>query len=182
MSKNKKVTPKKSLKTDFDKEIMTKISSGVITMKPKWYFVAGSLIGLSSLVGLSIGIVYLTNIMFFLLRKHGPMGQWRLEAMLNSFSWWIPIAAIVGIMASIWLLKKYDFSYKKNFHLVVIGFIASIIIAALLIDNLGLNEVWSKRGPMRRFYQRLEMKNNSLPGNQKWMENSQGKFRNLPDL
>lgn len=181
MSETKKIT-KRQNKADFGNEIMAKISSGEISMRPRWYFIAGSLLGISGLIGLSIGVVYLTNIMFFLLRKHGPMGTWRLEAMLSGFSWWIPAVAIAGIAASIWLLKKYDFSYKKNFLLVVISFIASIIIAALLIDSLGLNEAWSKRGPMRRFYQQLEMKDNNLPRNQKLMENGQRRFKNIRGL
>lgn len=172
MPKNKKIK-NKGKKVGFEKEIMTKISSGEISMKPRWRFIAGSLIGLLSLVGLSTGVIYLTNIIFFLLRKHGYMGQWRLEAMLNSFPWWMLIVAIAGIAISIWLLKKYDFSYKKNFLLVVIVFIASIIISALLMDSFGLNETWSKRGPMRRFYQQLESRD------QNWIENGRGKFRNF---
>ena len=137
-------------------------------MKPRWHFVAGSLIGLFSLAGLGVGAVFLVNIIFFSLRRHGPMGQWRFEAMLNSFPWWIPAAATAGIVVSILLLKKYDFSYKKNFALIVIGFVASIIIGALLIDNLGLNEAWSGRGPMRRFYQQLEKNEGGLPRNNRW--------------
>lgn len=178
MSKNNKIANKEKM-VSFEKEIMTRISSGEISMKPRWHFIAGSFVGFSSLIGLSVGVVYLTNIVFFLLRKHGRMGQWRLEMMLNSFPWWIPIAAIVGIAVSIWLLKKYDFSYKKNFLFIIIGFIISIIIAAWLIDSFGLNEAWSKRGPMRKFYQQLELGNDNLPGNQQRTENGQGKFRSL---
>lgn len=98
--------------------------------------------------------------------------------MVNNFPWWIPVVAIVGIIVSVWLLKKYDFSYKKNFPLIVVGFILSIIIAAIMIDNFGFNEKWSKRGPMRRFYQQLETREEFSPGNLRGKENGQrkGKF------
>ena len=65
------------------------------------------------------------------------------------------------------MLKKYDFSYKKNFHLIIIGIITSIIIAGLFIDYLGLNDVWSHQGIMRRLYQQSE---NSNP-TPRWMKN-----------
>ncbi len=165
---------KKENTAELEKEIMNKISSGEIKMKPRLYFIAGSVIGLFSLVGISFGLIFLFNLIIFLLRRHGPMGQWRIEMMLSSFSWWIPVVAIAGIILSVFLLKKYDFSYKKNFVLIIIAFIASIIVSAFLIDSLGLNEVWSKRGPMRNFYHKLESdvsEYNDLPGNRRWGEN-----------
>jgi hypothetical protein len=141
---------------DFEKTIMAKVKSNEITMKPRWYFVIGSFLMVAGLVGFSIGAIFITNITLFLLRRHGPMGEWRLQLMLNSFPWWVPILAIVGIVSGIWLLKKYDFSYKKNFLLIVTGFVISIFFAAFILDNLGLNDVWSRQGPMRRFYNQIE--------------------------
>ncbi len=155
MSKNKKIRPIKPKKTDFEKEVMTKIKRGEITMKPKWFFVVGSLMMGVGLVGVSTVAIFLVNLTMFLLRKRGP-GLGRLELMLASFPWWVPILAIVSIAVGIWLLKKYDFSYKKNFLLIIVAFIVSIIVAAWLIDSLGLNETWSRRGPMRRFYNRIQ--------------------------
>ena len=135
---------------------MAKVKSNEILIKPRWFFIIGSLLAFVGLVSFSLGTVFLTNLTLFLLRRHGPMGQWRLELMLNSFPWWIPVLAIVGLVLGVWLLKKYDFSYKKNFWLIVGGFIVSIILAALLLDYLGLNDSWSRQGPMRRFYQQIE--------------------------
>ena len=162
MSKNK-IIPVKEKKINFEVEFMSKLNSGRIVMRPKWYFVIGSVLSIVGLVGLSVGSVFLINIILFLSRKHGPMGQWRIETMINIFPWWIPLLAIIGIAVGIWMLKKYDFSYKKNFLLIIIGFIFSIIIAGFVIDNLGLNEIWSRRGMMRRFYQQIETQKNISP-------------------
>ena len=151
MSKTPKITP-----TDIEKSVMAKVESNEITIKPRWYFIFGSLLTITGLAGFSLGAVFLTNLTLFLLRRHGPMGQWRLELMLNSFPWWIPVLAIFGLIIGIWLLNKYDFSYKKNFWLIISGFIVSIVLVAFLVDYLGLNDVWSRQGPMRRFYQQIE--------------------------
>lgn len=155
MSTKKKVTAPVQ-KPDFEKELMAKIRAGEVGIRPRWRWIAGSVIGVASLAGLMIGVVYLTNLVFFLIRRRGPVCQWRLEELVDGFPWWLLVAAIVGMAVTVRWLRKYDFSYKKNFLLIVAGFIAAILIAAWGIDRLGLNENWARRGPMRRFYQQLE--------------------------
>ena len=169
MSKTSKITP-----VDFEETIMAKVKSNEIAMKPRWYFVLGSFLMMMGLVGFSIGAIFLTNLTLFLLRRHGPMGQWRLQVLLNSFPVWVPILAIVGIVFGIMMLKKYDFSYKNNFRLIIAGFIVSIILAALVLDYLGLNDLWSRQGPMNRFYQQIEGQNVTGPRGQ-----GQGRFYEL---
>lgn len=139
-------------KINLQKTIMQQIAAGKITMKPRWYFILGSLLTLVGLVSSVILAVFLTNLTIFLLRRHGPMGQWRLQQILTGFPWWAPVLALLGIISGIWLLKKYDFSYRKNFKLIIIGFLLTIFLSAFIIDNLGLNDLWSRQGPMRRFY------------------------------
>ena len=179
---NKKITSKEHRKVDLEKEVMSKVTSGQIAMKPKWYFILGSVFSVFGIAALSVVSVFLINIMMFLLRKHGPMGQWRIETMLESFPLWIPLLAILGVIIGIWFLKKYDFSYKKNFVVIIVGFILSMIVAAFLIDQLGLNDIWARRGVMRKFYQRIESQENITPNNQDKgnLQNGQGYryFRN----
>lgn len=135
---------------------MAKVKSNQISMKPRWYFVLGSIMMVFGLVGLSIGAIFLTNLSVFLLRRHGPMGQWRLESMINSFPLWVPLMAFVAMVLGVLLLKKYDFSYKKNYWFIISVFILSIFLAALTLDYLGLNDTWARQGPMRRFYQQID--------------------------
>jgi len=141
-------------KTNIKKTVMQKIESDQIKMKPKWLFVLGSLFSLLGLVAFSLTGIFFTNLTIFLIKKQGP-GYGRLQILMTSFSWWIPVVAILGIALGVILLKKYDFSYKKNFGLIVVGFIASIIIAGFIIDKLGVNTVASNKGPIRGFYQQL---------------------------
>lgn len=153
MPKNKNLA-----RPNLEKEIMSRITSGQVKMKPKWYFFFGSIIMFFGLITSTITATYLLNLIFFLLRRHGPMGQWRLNLILTSLPWWIPVLAILAVIIGVWLLKKYDFSYQKNLRLIIVIFIISIFLSAQLIDHLGINESWSRRGPMRRFYQNLELK------------------------
>ncbi len=159
-----KINSKSKLVQDnpkFDQTIMAKINSGKLKMRSKWYFILASLLSIFSLVGLSLVSIFSTNLILFLLRRHGPMGQWRLNLILESLPLWIPILSIISLILVIWLLKKYDFSYQKNFILIIIIFVFSIILSAFLIDYFGLNQAWSQKGYMRRFYQNVESGNNN---------------------
>lgn len=138
-------------KNNLENKIMDKVLSGEVKMKPKWYFIMGSITSFVGLVGMIIGAIFLTNLTFFFIRKQGP-GTGRINVMLDSFPLWVPILAIALVILGIWMLKKYDFSYKKNFMVVVLTVVTAILLSGLIIDFLGLNEIWSKRGPMKRFY------------------------------
>ncbi len=148
-------------KIDFEKGVMSRVISGKIVMKSKWYFAVGSAFMLLGTIVTTVMAVFLINLTIFLIKKQGP-GYGRLTIMLNSFPFWVPILAFFGIGTGIYFLKKYDFSYKKNFFVIIIGFIASIIIAGFVINQLGLNDIWSRHSLMRMFYQRIENQNTTL--------------------
>jgi len=141
---------------DLTSTVMSRIKRDHIAMKPRWYFVLGTSALVVGLVGLSIVLIFLVNLSVFSLRTHGPMGDIRYQQLLASFPWWIPAIMIVGLGLGIFLLKKYDFSYKKNFLLVILGFIAVILLSGIIADALGINTFLSRQGQMRRLYQQVE--------------------------
>lgn len=162
--------------TPLEQAVMDKIRNRRVVMKPKWYFVLGSILMTLSVAGVSIVLVFVVNLFLFLIRRHGPMGQWRLEQMLSTFPWWLPLLALVGVGVSIWLFRQYEFSYKKNFTWVVIGFLASIIVAAFVLEYSGISDTWIKKGPMRRYYQELD----SRPGLNRGKSRMRGYPSNQP--
>lgn len=153
---------------------MEQIRSGKIAMKPRWYFIIGSLLMVVGVATASIVSVFLISLTRFALRTHGPMGQYRLQELLSSFPLWAPLLTGVSLMGGIWLLKKFDFSYKRNFALIVVGFLFAVIMAGVTLDYLGLDEVWLRQGPMRGIMREyLEKQSAPTPG---WMRG--GKMRN----
>jgi hypothetical protein len=136
-------------------KVMDKIHSGKVKMRSRWYFVFGSIaltLGLASSAILAAFFVSLTS---FSLRTHGPIASYRLQEILTSFPWWAPLLAIGGLGLGIWLLRKFDFSYKKSFILIIAALLLATILAGVTIDYLGLNDVWMKRGPMRQYWQQM---------------------------
>lgn len=133
---------------------MDQIHNEKIKMRPRIYFLVGSaatFIGLASSVVVSI---FLVGLMRFFLRSHGPRGSQRLDQILSSFPWWMLVSAVLGLIVGVWLLRKYDFSFKINFKLVILGFILAIIVGGWVVDIIGLNDILVRRGPMQGIMRR----------------------------
>lgn len=156
MPKSKKI---KSL--NLEETVMDKIHTGEIRMKPRWYFVIGSLVSFLGLTASAVLISFLFSLSAFYFRQHGPNFNWKIQLILANFPLWIPVLAIGGLIGGIYLLRQYDFAYRQNFVLIIISIFLSLVFAGVAIDVLGLNDNWS-RGPMKRFYQRLSP-NSALP-------------------
>jgi hypothetical protein len=135
--------------------VMDKIHHDKIKIRPKAYFIFGSFLAFLGLVFSMMISVFLVGLIRFSLRAHGPMASYRFDQIVASFPWWMAVVAVSGLIFGIWLLRHYDFSYKVNFKLVVIGFVVAIIIAGLVIDMTGLNDRVFKRGPGRGMRQYL---------------------------
>ena len=84
------------------------------------------------------------------------MGALRWQQLISSFPLWaVPLIAM-GVGSGIWMLRKYDFSYKRNFVYVVIAFILAVVLSGWFIDYAGIDEVWSKGGMMKKMYQKYD--------------------------
>jgi hypothetical protein len=144
--------------------VMNEIKSGKIKMKPKSYFIIGYSFLFLGLISSFITSVFAVSIISFILRPHGPMRDYRLGLMINSFPWYIPLVAIVGVIVGLFLLKKFDFSYKKNFWVLIIIFVFSILITGFFLDLTGLNIIWLKRGPMNSVIKSYYLNNETGQG------------------
>jgi len=116
-----------------------------------------------SVVGAYILSTFLISLMSFSLRTHGPMGTVRYQEMLSSFPFWAVGLAIAGLFLGVVVLKKFEFSYKKNFLFIVLTFVIAVLISGWLVDYLGLDRAWSKQGQMRKLYQRYDGGSKVLP-------------------
>ena len=144
--------------------VMEQIRENKVSIRPKSYFVLGSVFTFIGLVASVVTSVFLISIIGFLLREHGPMGDVRLSLILSSFPLWLPILAAVTLVFGIWNLLKYDFSYKTNYVFIIIGFIAAIIIAGWAIDKTGFDNLWLNQGPMRGMMRQYLNDSNFQPG------------------
>jgi len=151
--KTTKSTTTPIIDLDLSSSVMARIKKDKIVMKSKWYFAAGSILSLIGLIAAVILSAFFVSIISFSIRPHfGPGAAFRLQLMWASFPWWAAVLALLGTGTGLWLLKKYDFSYKQNFWLLILGFVVSTIVAGYLMDITGLTEIWTRHGPGRGMY------------------------------
>ena len=130
--------------------VMGQIHQGKIKMKPRLYFVVGSILTFLGAISAFVVSVFLVGLIRFSLRTHWGRGaQYKWDQMLSDFPWWIIIFTIISLGIGIWLIRKYDFSYKIKPWFVISGFILIIVTAGFLVDKMGLNDTLLHRGPMK---------------------------------
>lgn len=129
--------------------VMSQIHLGKAKMKPRTYFVIGSILAFVGLISSVIVSTFLVGLIRFSLRTHGPMGQYRFDQIISSFPWWTTILAVLGLFIGIWLIRQYDFSYKKNPWVIILSFVLAIVVAGCIVDMTGLNDTMFRYGPMR---------------------------------
>lgn len=154
---------------DLTQKVMEKIRKEKVKMKPRVYFVIGSLFLGAGLAAALLLALFFLNLFFFRLRIHQPfgfllLGRFGLSAFLAHFPWWPVILAIAGLLGGLTLLQRYDFTYKRSFLGVVIGLIAFVFTLGFLFDRLGFNRRMERVKPLRPFYQRQSSDKNWLAG------------------
>jgi hypothetical protein len=144
--------------------VMDKIHKGQIKMRPRVYFIIGSIFVIMGLVASSVTAIFLVSLTRFMLRTHGPMGEYRLEQLLSSFPFWVPFVAILALILGVVFLRRFDFSYKKNFWFLILGFVLAIFFTGWIIDMAGFDDVWFRQGPMRGMMRNISPEGNLGPG------------------
>jgi len=145
-------------------EVMDQINEGKIKMHSKMYFIVGTFLTLFGLIVSVITSVFIISLMRFSFRSVGPMGGYRIQHMITSFPWWLSVLAIFGLVVGILLIRRYNFSYKIDFKIVVALFILTIIISGLVIDMIGVNDRLYRKGPMKGMMKAHFQDHNVRPG------------------
>ncbi len=137
--------------------VMKEIDAGHVKMRPKIYFVLGMLalgIGLTSTMLLGVWFVGLTSYHF---RHHDPLsfvafGQHGWIAFLRTFPFIPLLLALAAIGIGIWLIRKYEVSYKHSFLGIAVAAVVAVVVTGYVIDELGVNERLATMPPMRMWY------------------------------
>ena len=138
----------KELKNITD-SIMGQIHQGKIKMKPRLYFIIGSMLSFVGVVLSILTTIFVISFIRFSFLAQGPMGEYKAEELVSHFSWFGPIFAILGLVIGIWLLRQYDFSYKINFRIMVVIVILAVTVAGIVLDMTGLNNIIFQHGTVQ---------------------------------
>ncbi len=128
---------------------MGQIHQGKIKMKPRLYFIIGSILSFVGVVLSILTTIFVISFIRFSFLAQGPMGEYKAEELVSHFSWFGPIFAILGLVIGIWLLRQYDFSYKINFRIMVVIVILAVTVAGIVLDMTGLNNIIFQHGTVQ---------------------------------
>lgn len=143
---------------DLSKQVMKEIKQKDIKMRPKLYFVAGSLLLGAGMAGAIVLAMFFTHLVMFRLRVHAPfaflqLGQPGLRAFLVNLPWRPLLLTIGGLAGGISLLRRYEISYKKSFLVLVIGLVALVFTFGFLLDQIRPEKRLAGLRPIRPLYE-----------------------------
>ena len=135
------------------KSVLSVVQSGGVTMRPRWHFILGttlSAIGITISAALSLLAIHLLR---FRLTHPGIGAARKLDFILNNLPWYIPVFALVGLLGGYLLLRRYDFSYRKNFGYILLAVLIGLILGSYTLSTLRLDDFLTRRGYFRQIYQ-----------------------------
>ena len=148
---------KNKVKQKFEEEVMKKIHKGQIRMRPRIYFVLGSVmvgVGLVLLVGLSALVTHAFYVRLVVLARMGfenvSLG-WCLMWM-RFFPWEMLIVAMLMILVGGYLLRKYEFVYKRGLGLVLVVMVLVMVVLTMLMNWFGLDGFVRQKPVLKQLY------------------------------
>lgn len=148
-------------KINIQKVVMGKIKKEQVKMKPKLYFVGGSImvgVGLTALVLSSSLIV--DGISFRLSSLHARemanFGWWGWKMVMRVVPWNLVLLASILVGLGVKLIKRYEFSYKKGLVWVVTGMILGVMGLSFLMGRLDMKRRLPV-APVRKLYETKEL-------------------------
>ena len=127
---------------------MDQIHKGKLKMRPRIYFIAGSILTFVGLVASIATSVFAIGLIRFLSRSNGIFSH-KFSRLISVFPWWVLVLAVLGLVLWILLIRKYDFSYKIDFKKAIVLTILTVIVSGWLVDVLGFNDLLVRKGLMR---------------------------------
>jgi hypothetical protein len=151
-------------------KVIGQIKQEKLTIRPRWHFIFGATLSAIGLV-ITSGLVMLSlHLLRFRLTHPGIGAGRKLDFILTNLPWYIPVLALTGLVGGYYLLKRYDFSYRKNFAFILLAIIAGLLLGTYSLRALRLDDFLTRRGYFRELYGQ-----NQQPGERQ--QQGRGRFR-----
>ena len=130
---------------DFKKDILQKIKTGEVDMRPRWHFMLRSSLWILGTVIVGLVALYFISFVLFALRASGvgfiPLyGLRGLLEFVTSSPWVLILASGTFLVLLEVLVSRYAFTYKRPLLYSMIGFVAVALIGSFFIDRFLLHE------------------------------------------
>lgn len=149
------------MSTKIKNKIIEKIESKQLVMKPAWVFYFGSAMSVMGLFLTTIITLLSIQLLKFRLNHPGLGAERKINYIISTLPWYVPVLAISGLVGGYLLLKRYDFSYSKNSKIIFGIVITGLVLGSILLHRIGMDDFLSRRGFFRQIYMQNEQVNPS---------------------
>ena len=129
--------------------VLSQIKAHHVHMHPRWVYLLGNLIGVLSLIILAGLAMLALNLIAFSLTHPGYGASLKVMTVISNVPWYLPAIAIVSLLGAITILSRYDFSYQKNFAVIILVFLLGLFIGSYALNQFGLDSYLTTRGYFR---------------------------------
>lgn len=129
----------------FQQDILKKIKTGEVDMKPRWHFILKSLLLVFSVITAVLVVVYLLSFVIFTLRQSGVgftllYGFRGISMFVMSSPWLLIASAGAAVVVLQVLVHKYSFSYRQPLLYTIIGVVFLMLIGSYVIEQTSLHQ------------------------------------------
>jgi hypothetical protein len=138
-------------------KVLDQLESKQVKMKPKFYFVTGSIV-----LGIGLGSSLLTSLYFiglstFKFRAQAPfdflsLGTGGVRPFLATVPWLAMFVAVVGVTVGMLLIRKYRFGYRHSLKGLTIGVVGIVIVAGMALQIAGAHRLVEKIPAIKGLY------------------------------
>lgn len=120
--------------------ILKKIKTGELNMKPHWHFVLKGLLMVVGIIIVALCVVYLLSFILFTLKQTGvgfaPLYGFRGLSMFVLSSPWLLIVFAAAFLALLYILvSKYSFSYQQPLIYSMVGIVLLVLVGSFAINQ-----------------------------------------------
>jgi hypothetical protein len=131
-------------------KIIQSIRSGTLKIRPRWHFILKSILLVSGVVLILIGLVSLFSFIIFILNQTGlwfvPRFGFRgVETFLISLPWILIFTSLIFIVSFEILIRKYRFGYKRPLMYSILAVISFAAIGGLALASTSVHSEFYKR-------------------------------------
>jgi len=130
---------------NIQKNILDKIKTGEVDMKPRWHFVLKSVLLVFSVVTVILVGIYLLSFILFTLRQSGvgfvPLyGLRGISVFVMNSPWLLIFSTVVSLVALQLLVRTYSFSYRQPLVYSMIGIIIFVLLGSYAIGQTQMHQ------------------------------------------
>lgn len=133
-------------KHSISSDVMERIKSGEVHMRPAIYFSLLSSLMVIAGIFAGIAMAYLSSIVFFWIKTLSinakAYGLRRnLTETIASFPWWTVLIFCVLMALTVFLVRRYGHAYKHKTRYIVLIIISVAVIAGFIMSNFGIGDL-----------------------------------------